>query len=88
MNRDYSAGQIHPDVYQRGMDHQQKVVDHGEGIIRQEDRVQASYRRTETFQETVSLPTGNDDACYPILTSHCIKHIEFTINYSYLPNCP
>jgi len=33
--------------------HRQKVFDHGEGMIRQGDRAQANYRRSETLPKHI-----------------------------------
>jgi hypothetical protein len=37
--------------------HRQKVFDHGEGMIKQGDRAQANYRRSETLPGTPVLAT-------------------------------
>jgi hypothetical protein len=39
--------------------HRQKVFDHREGMIRQGDRAQANYRRSETLP----LPSGSSQEC-------------------------
>ena len=40
---------IHPDGHQRGVGPWQKIVDYGEGMIRQGDGAEANYRKPETL---------------------------------------
>jgi putative transposase len=44
-----AANTVHPDGHQRGVGHRQKVFDPAEGMIRQGDRAQANYRRSEAL---------------------------------------
>ena len=49
MRNPSSRGSDHPDGHQRGVGHRQKVFDGAERMIRQGNRTQANYRKSETL---------------------------------------
>lgn len=67
MRKSPPVGRIHPDGHQQGVVHWQKISDRGIGMIRQEDRVQANYRKPEKLPQELRFRV--DEAVKVIVTN-------------------